>query len=125
MGCPDSNILVLKIQPDEGITFKFNVKRPGSTNYMETVDMDFSYRNSFKTELPQAYERLILDCMHGDTTLFPHSKGIEASWSFIMKILEAWQYEPVPNFPNYIPGSWGPKEADYMITRDGRAWRNT
>ncbi|MFQ5455482.1 MAG: glucose-6-phosphate dehydrogenase [Nitrospirota bacterium] len=121
---PDSNILVFKIQPDEGINFQFNVKRPGSTNQMERVNMDFSYKDSFKTDLPDAYERLINDFMIGDSTLFPHSRGIEASWSFITDIIKGWEKEAPPAFPDYEPGTWGPKGSDELIARDGRVWRD-
>ncbi len=123
-GCPRNNMLVLKIQPDEGISFSFNIKYPGSSNRMEMVAMDFSYRETFGVELPDAYERLIFDCMVGDSTLFPHSKGIEASWGFITNILDGWKMLPEPDFPNYAPGSWGPAEADELIGSDGRRWRN-
>lgn len=122
--CPERNVLTLKIQPDEGIAFQFNVKRPGSANYMETVKMDFSYKDSFKTELPEAYERLILDCMLGDSTLFPHKEGIEASWEFITKILGGWANQPPPRFPNYSAGTWGPQEADALMAQGGRVWKN-
>ena len=122
-GCPETNVLILKIQPDEGIAFQFNVKRPGSTSHMEKVTMDFSYRESFRAELPEAYERLLLDCMLGDSTLFPHREGIEASWDFITNILEGWGREPAPAFPNYSAGTWGPAGADGLIQRDGRRWR--
>jgi len=124
-GCPENNTLILKIQPDEGIAFQFNVKRPGSSRHMEQVTMDFSYKETFKAELPLAYERLILDCMLSDSTLFPHKAGIEASWAFITQILEAWKTCDVPVFPNYAPGSWGPEAADELLTRDRRFWRNT
>lgn len=123
-GSPEHNILVLKIQPDEGITFQFNVKLPGSVTHLETVNMDFSYKESFSADLPEAYVRLIFDCLIGDPTLFPHRKGIEASWSFITKISKGWEELPPPKFPNYIPGSWGPQESDELLVRDGRMWRN-
>ena len=123
-GCPESNVLSLKIQPDEGIAFQFNVKRPGSSNYMEKVTMDFSYLDTFATELPEAYERLLLDCMLGDSTLFPHKEGIENSWAFITKILEGWRAQPPPRFPNYAPGSWGPGSADALLEREERRWKN-
>jgi glucose-6-phosphate 1-dehydrogenase len=123
-GCPDENVLILKIQPDEGIAFRFNVKRPGSANHMEAVNMDFSYKETFKAELPEAYERLLLDCMLGDSTLFPHKAGIEASWRFITNILDGWQTQPPPRFPNYGVGTWGPTESNALLARDGRVWRN-
>jgi glucose-6-phosphate 1-dehydrogenase len=119
----NTNMLVLKIQPDEGINFRLNIKRPGSADQMETVNMDFSYKESFNVELPEAYERLIFDAMVGDATLFPHREGIEETWAFITKILEGWEKGTKPDFPNYSPGGWGPKEADDFIKRDGRMWR--
>ncbi len=121
---PESNVLILKIQPDEGIAFQFNVKLPGSAKHMEKVKMDFSYRDAFKADLPEAYERLILDCMLGDSTLFPHKAGIEASWEFITRILEGWGNQPPAKFPNYSSGSWGPRESDALLAKDGRVWRN-
>ncbi len=120
---PESNVLVLKIQPDEGISFQFNVKLPGSTNYIETVNMDFSYKEAFSANLPDAYERLIFDTLIGDSTLFHHKKEIEASWAFITKIRDGWEGLPPPRFPNYVPGSWGPKKSDALLVRDGRMWR--
>ncbi|MFQ5645829.1 MAG: glucose-6-phosphate dehydrogenase [bacterium] len=123
-GTPEANELVLKIQPDEGISFNFNVKLPGSTNHYEPVKMDFSYKKSFKTELPEAYERLILDCILGDSTLFPHGDGIEAAWGFLDDIFKSWDLQLDPHIPIYEPGCWGPREADIMIAKDGRVWRN-
>ncbi len=124
-GCPANNTLILKIHPDEGIAFQFNVKRPGSSRHMEQVTMNFSYKDSFQAELPLAYERLILDCMLSDSTLFPHKAGIEASWAFITEILNLWKKTEPPVFPNYESGSWGPEAADELLTRDRRFWRNT
>lgn len=121
---PESNVLILKIQPDEGIAFQFNVKLPGSAKHMEKVTMDFSYKNAFKADLPEAYERLILDCMLGDSTLFPHKAGIEASWEFITRILDGWENQQPSKFPNYSAGSWGPRESDALLAKDGRVWRN-
>ncbi len=123
-GCPENNTLILKIQPDEGIAFQFNVKRPGSSRHMEQVTMDFSYGETFKAELPLAYERLILDCMLSDATLFPHKAGIEASWAYITQILEAWQGESAPPIVEYEAGSWGPDAAEELMTRERRFWRN-
>ncbi len=123
-GCPENNTLILKIQPDEGIAFQFNVKRPGSSRHMEQVTMDFSYSETFKAELPLAYERLILDCMLSDATLFPHKAGIEASWAFIEKIQKAWQSGDAPAVASYEAGSWGPDTADELMTRERHFWRN-
>jgi len=123
-GCPANNTLILKIHPDEGIAFQFNVKRPGSSRHMEQVTMNFSYADSFHAELPLAYERLILDCMLSDSTLFPHKAGIEASWAFITDILKAWQSWDAPELLSYEAGSWGPESADELLTRSRRFWRN-
>lgn len=121
---PDSNVLALKIQPDEGITFRLDVKRPGTSDEIETVDMNFSYYESFKVELPEAYERLLYDCMVGDATLFPHRGGIEASWSFITNVLKGWETMGLKEVSQYAPGSWGPDEANGIIETNGRVWRN-
>ncbi|MDH4227917.1 MAG: glucose-6-phosphate dehydrogenase [Deltaproteobacteria bacterium] len=123
-GCPENNVLALKLQPDEGISFEFNIKYPGSANKIDTVKMDFSYKESYGVELPEAYERLLLDCMAGDTTLFHHRKGVESAWKFVDGIINGWKEMPSPKFPNYSPGSWGPEEADRLMDRYGRHWRN-
>ena len=121
-GCPKRNVLVLKIQPDEGMSFKLNIKVPGSQDKIDMVDMDFSYKETYGMELPDAYQRLLLDCMLGDSTLFPHKEAIEKSWEYVTRILEGWQELPEPKFPNYGPGSWGPEKADDLIKKDGRLW---
>ncbi|VAV83143.1 Glucose-6-phosphate 1-dehydrogenase [hydrothermal vent metagenome] len=123
-GCPNSNVLVLKIQPDEGINFSFNIKYPGSANRIDMVSMDFSYAEAYSVKMAEAYERLIHDSMLGDATLFPHSQEIEESWKIINGILEGWESFPPQSFPNYEPGSWGPLEADMLMERDLRRWRN-
>ena len=123
-GAEDSNVLVLKIQPDEGITFGLNVKRPGTDDLMETVKMDFSYGESFDVKLPDAYERLIFDALVGDSTLFPHSEGIEQTWEFVTKILEGWASPSSAPLSSYPKGSWGPEEAAQLLSKDGRRWRN-
>ncbi len=123
-GCPNSNVLVLKIQPDEGINFSFNIKYPGSTNRIDMVTMDFSYAEAYDVKMAEAYERLIHDAMLGDATLFPHSQEIEESWKIINGILEGWESFPPQSFPNYEPGTWGPIEAEMLMERDLRRWRN-
>lgn len=122
--CPKNNVLVLKIQPDEGIDFDFNIKYPGSAKRIDNVTMDFSYKEAYDVVLPEAYERLLLDCITGDSTLFPHKRGIEASWKLIDEILEGWKKAPKQELPTYAPGSRGPKEADLLIERDCRKWRD-
>ncbi len=122
--CPQPNILVLRIQPDEGISFSFNIKEPASTHNIDMVRMDFYYKNSYNVELPLPYERLLYDVMTGDQTLFPHSEEIEKAWKLLDPVLRGWQEATAPLFPNYEPFSWGPMEADEFIGKDGRVWRN-
>jgi glucose-6-phosphate 1-dehydrogenase len=113
---------VLRIQPDEGVTLRFGVKVPGQAMLIRTVNMDFLYGASFGVESPDAYERLLLDAMLGDTTLFTRKDEVEKSWAFITAILQAWQQQPPPPFPNYAAGTWGPAAADELMERDGRSW---
>jgi glucose-6-phosphate 1-dehydrogenase len=118
------NTIVFRIQPDEGISIRFQAKHPGSKLCMDTVTMDFSYQDSFKVASPEAYERLLLDCLAGDPMLFSRRDWVEHSWSVISPILEQWQRSADPGVPNYRAGSWGPGEADDLIERDGRSWRS-
>lgn len=118
------NTLVFRIQPDEGISTKFQAKHPGPKLCMDTVTMDFSYQGSFKVVSPEAYERLLLDCLAGDQMLFSRRDWVEHSWSVIAPMLERWQKTPEPGFPNYQAGSWGPREADELIEQDRRSWRS-
>jgi glucose-6-phosphate 1-dehydrogenase len=99
------------------------VKVPGQAMLIRTVNMDFLYGASFGVESPDAYERLLLDAMLGDTTLFTRKDEVEKSWAFITAILQAWQQQPPPPFPNYAAGTWGPAAADELMERDGRSWR--
>jgi glucose-6-phosphate 1-dehydrogenase len=119
----EPNILVLNIQPDEGITLRFGSKVPGPTAQVRPVNMEFRYGTSFGVAAPDAYERLLLDCMLGDSTLFTRRDEIEAQWAFITRIIEGWQTRPPAGFPNYEAGTWGPKVAHEFIERDGRRWR--
>ncbi len=119
----EPNVLVLNIQPDEGISLRFESKIPGQDNRIRPVNMDFRYGTSFGTQTPEAYEHLLLDAMLGDPMLFTREDEVEAQWRFITPILEAWQQMPEPAFPNYEAGTWGPDEANYFIARDGRKWR--
>ena len=118
----EPNALILRIQPDEGISLNFNAKMPGQAVNIRTVRMDFQYGTSFGKRVPEAYERLLLDALLGDSTLFARGDMVEVAWELAMPILQAWQ-QPASNFPNYEAGSWGPKEADELIERDGRRWR--
>jgi glucose-6-phosphate 1-dehydrogenase len=121
----DPNLLVLRIQPDEGITLRFGAKVPGQAVKIRSVSMDFLYGSAFLTESPEAYERLLLDCMLGDATLFARIDEVDESWRFCTAILDGWRYRPPEreSLPNYDAGSWGPQAARAMMARDGRAWR--
>jgi glucose-6-phosphate 1-dehydrogenase len=116
------NALVLRIQPDEGITLRFGAKVPGGTFEVRDVLMDFSYGAAFLESPPDAYERLLLDAMIGDPTLFIRTDEVEAAWRICDPILTAWKDSAVPVF-TYEAGSWGPKEADSLLAGEGRLWR--
>ena len=117
------NVLSMRIQPDEGITLQFGAKVPGPTMTISKVNMDFSYAESFGKSSANGYERLLLDAMFGDATLFAHRDGVEATWSLITPILEAWSKDPIRDLPNYSAGTWGPATADALMKSDGRKWR--
>lgn len=117
----EQNILSIRIQPDEGITFRLIVKKPGFGLDLIGAPMEFSYGRAFGGELIDSYERVFVDVLDGDRTLFSRSEGIEASWQFIDNILYAWQTQP-PKFPNYKSGTWGSREAEELIEKDGRSW---
>lgn len=117
----EPNRLVLRVQPDEGITLQFGAKVPGPAMQLRSVNMDFLYGSSFLTASPDAYERLLLDCMLGDRTLFMRADEVEQAWTFVTPIIEAWERE-TPRFPNYTAGTWGPAAAEQLIRRDGRQW---
>jgi glucose-6-phosphate 1-dehydrogenase len=117
------NILSLCIQPDEGIHLRFEAKLPDSDQAMRSVDMDFHYRSSFDGSLPEAYERLLLDALEGDASLFTRSDSIEAAWCLLDPVLQGWEAGKVPPLVSYPAGSWGPAEADQLLERDGRRWR--
>ncbi len=122
-GQVEPNILTLRIQPDEGISLKFGAKVPGSEMQIRSVNMDFFYGSSFVREQPEAYERLLLDCMLGDSTLFTRHDEVETAWNFVQGVLDVWHTEAPENLPTYEPGAWGPQGADEFIWRDGRRWR--
>jgi glucose-6-phosphate 1-dehydrogenase len=118
------NVLVIRIQPDEGISLRIQSKRPGAQLAIEPVKMDFHYKTSFGKPSPEAYERLLLDAMAGDATLFARRDEVDAAWTFIDCIEDAWHNNPTPPaMAEYPAGSWGPKEADDLLANDGRAWR--
>ncbi|MCS6885572.1 MAG: glucose-6-phosphate dehydrogenase [Acidobacteriota bacterium] len=117
------NTLVMRIQPDEGITLRFSAKLPGQAVHIRDVNMDFQYGTQFGRHSPEAYERLLLDCMLGDPTLFARRDMVEKSWELLMPILDVWAADK-PKFPNYEAGSWGPAAADEFLAKDGgRRWR--
>lgn len=119
----DNNVLVMKIQPEEGVSLRFNAKVPGPKMHLRSVSMDFNYGTGFGVVSAPAYERLIGDAMRGDATLFTRWDAVEAAWQQVMPILERWQDTPDESFPNYSAGSQGPPSADRMIAMDGREWR--
>ena len=121
---PDRNVLVIRIQPDEGISLRMQCKMPGGLLRIQPVKMDFHYGTSFGKASPEAYERLLLDAMSGDATLFARRDEVEGAWRFVDPIEEAWHTAecPPPLF-EYPAGSWGPEEADELLARDGRKWR--
>ncbi len=119
----EPNWLVLNIQPDEGISIAFGAKLPGPEMRIKNVTMDFSYRTAFGPGSRSAYATLLNDCMRGDATLFDRADSVEAAWELVDPILQAWQ-NSLPAFPNYAAGSWGPREADELMERDGRRWHN-
>jgi glucose-6-phosphate 1-dehydrogenase len=116
------NVLVVHVQPNEGVSLEIGAKVPGQGMAIRTVHMDFLYGGAFRTGLPEAYERLILDCMLGDATLFTRSDEIEEQWALVDTIVAAWRRDR-PHFPNYAAGTWGPSAAVELLARDGRAWR--
>jgi len=117
------NVLSLRIQPNEGISLSFEAKHPGPKLCMATLNLEFNYQDVFHEKALGAYERLLLDCMLGDQTLFVREDMVEDSWSFMTKILDYWKKASELKFPNYEAGSWGPKEANQLIKHDDRIWR--
>ena len=123
-GVPGANVLVIRIQPDEGISLRMNSKLPGAAVRMEPVKMDFHYSSSFGKSSPEAYERLLLDAMAGDATLFARRDEVEEAWRFVDHIERAWhESDQKPAMTEFPAGSWGPKEADEMLGEEGREWR--
>ncbi len=120
----DHNVLVIRIQPDEGISLRMEAKVPGASLRIEPVKMDFHYGTSFGKASPEAYERLLLDAMSGDATLFARRDEVELAWQFVDAIEHAWHAaDEQPGLYCYPAGSWGPPEADELLARDGRTWR--
>src|SRR5436190_605869 len=115
------NMLLVHVQPDEGVSLAIGAKVPGQGMRIRTVHMDFLYGGAFRTELPEAYERLLLDAMLGDQTLFTRSDEVEEQWALVDAIVSGWARDR-PAFPNYAAGTWGPAGSDELMRRDGRAW---
>ena len=119
----EPNVLTLRIQPDEGLSMHIATKLPGPKVRIKPVTMDFRYGTTFDKQSPEAYERLLLDVMAGDATLFMRGDEVEASWTWITNILEAWDKNGERWLPEYAAGTWGPVEADKLIEADNRKWR--
>jgi glucose-6-phosphate 1-dehydrogenase len=118
----EPNLLVMKIQPDEGLTLRLSAKVPGHALHLRSVNMDFRYGSSFGVRSSDAYERLLLDCMLGDATLFTRRDMVETGWALMMPILDHWKAQGSTNLHFYEAGSWGPKAADALM-EEGREWR--
>ncbi|MGO1629184.1 MAG: glucose-6-phosphate dehydrogenase, partial [Microbacterium sp.] len=121
------NALVIRVQPDEGVTLRFGSKVPGNGTHVRDVTMDFGYGHAFTEDSPEAYERLILDVLLGDPPLFPRHEEVELSWRILDPVEKYWgELDAQPNggdLEQYGPGSWGPPSADALLARDGRVWR--
>jgi glucose-6-phosphate 1-dehydrogenase len=117
------NVLAMRIQPDEGTSLQFVAKVPGQGFQLQPVYMDFLYGTSFGRASADAYERLLLDVMVGDSTLFTRRDEVEQEWEIVTPILKAWQEQRAPDFPNYEAGTWGPAQAIELVKRDHRRWR--
>ena len=115
------NALVIRVQPNEGVTLRFGSKVPGPSMQVRDVTMDFGYGHAFTEDSPEAYERLILDVLLGEPPLFPRQREVELSWMILDPIVNYWEQHGKPE--GYVPGSWGPESANQMLARDGRAWR--
>ena len=118
-----SQIISMRIQPDEGIALRFEAKVPGPAMTIAPVDMDFCYSKAFGVSSANGYERLLLDAMLGDGTLFAHRDDVEATWALLTPVLEYWAKNPIKDFPNYAAGTWGPSTGDALMELDGRKWR--
>ena len=118
----EPNVIVLTIQPEEGIRLRFGVKDPGSANQIAPVTVRFSYHEAFSGFAGEPYGKLLLDCMRGDLTLFERQDGVEAMWDVVDPLVARWEALPPADFPNYRAGTWGPAAADELLARDGRRW---
>jgi len=117
------DMLVLRIQPNEGIQMSFGAKVPGPTMQVGTVNMDFCYEDYFGNKPATGYETLIYDCMNGDATLFKHADTVEKGWEIVQSVMDVWTALPPRDFPNYAAGTWGPRAAGDLLKTDGRLWR--
>jgi glucose-6-phosphate 1-dehydrogenase len=120
----EPNRLILNIQPDEGISVSFGAKRPGTDMSIGNVTMNFSYREGFGEVSRSAYATLVNDCLRGDPTLFDRGDSVEAAWALLDPILDVWSAAKTASVPQYRAGSWGPRESDLLLDRDGRHWCN-
>jgi glucose-6-phosphate 1-dehydrogenase len=121
-GCPEiGNVLTFKIQPDEGIGMRVITKQPGSKVALGSVDMKFTYKEAFSGGIIDAYEKLLMDIFSGDQMLFNRSDELESSWKLMSNILTGWENDK-SSIPSYEPGTWGPKEANALLEKDGRKW---
>jgi len=118
------NVLVIRIQPDEGVSLTFEVKPPGPELCVSPLSLDFKYQQAFGSSPPEAYETLLEDCIEGDSTLFTRHDEVELAWSLVDPIIQTWDRTTPTDFPNYAAGSWGPKQADEFVQRNGRRWHN-
>jgi glucose-6-phosphate 1-dehydrogenase len=123
VGPVNPNVLVMRIQPDEGVSLTFEVKPPGPDMTICPLSLDFKYEEAFGSSPPEAYETLLEDCIEGNSTLFTRHDWVEAAWSLVDPIIQVWNLSKPKNFPNSPAGSWGPQEADEFMARDGRRWR--
>jgi glucose-6-phosphate 1-dehydrogenase len=122
-GRPAPNWVILRIQPDEGITFRFDAKRPGTEPKIEPVAMHMFYDEEFGAAPPEAYERLLLDAILGESTLFLRRDEVECAWAYVDRLLEGFREQGASDLPEYTAGTWGPGEADVLVARRGRTWR--
>jgi len=116
-------VLILRIQPDDGLALRLDVKVPGPGMRVRPVDMSFLYKEAFTGESPEAYQRLLLDAMRGDSTLFARTDEVEAAWSLLTPLLRAWGAGETTAPHVYPAGTWGPEAADGLLARDGHRWR--
>jgi glucose-6-phosphate 1-dehydrogenase len=119
----EPDMLVLRIQPNEGIQMSFGAKVPGPAMKVGIVNMDFCYEDYFGNKPATGYETLIYDCMNGDATLYKHADTVEKGWEIVQSVMDVWAALPPRDFPNYAAGTWGPKAAGDLLKRDGRRWR--